>query len=118
MGTQVCAVVESNSTPTQKDSSNTDGVFYLFFNKKCNLCYSWVKMNNNTSGICHSRRCISKCSAMEYQICVVVKSDSTTTQRWYFIADDVLLGVLQCEIWIVLLLTQAVVDSESTTTQV
>ena len=34
MGTQVWAVVKSNSTPTQKDSSNTDGVFYLFYNKK------------------------------------------------------------------------------------
>ena len=27
MRTEVCAVIESNSTTTQKDSSNTDGVF-------------------------------------------------------------------------------------------
>ena len=32
MRTQVCAVVESNLT-TQKGSSNTDGVFQLFYNK-------------------------------------------------------------------------------------
>ena len=42
---------------------------------------------------------------MEYPICVVVESDSTTTQRRYSIADDVLLGALPWEIWIVLLLT-------------
>ena len=94
MGTQVCAVVESNSTLTHKDFSNTDGVFYLFFNKKCNLCYSWVKMNNNTSGICHSIICIYKCSTMEYSICVVVELDSTTAQRRYSIGGVVLLGAL------------------------
>ena len=30
MSTQVCAVIESNSTTTQKDSSNTDSVVQLF----------------------------------------------------------------------------------------
>ena len=69
------------------------------------MCYFRDKTNNNTSEICHSRRGIPKCSALEYPICVVVESDSTTTQRRYSIVNDVLLGALQWEIWIVLLLT-------------
>ena len=44
---------------------------------------------------------------MEYPIYVVDESDSTSTQRRYSIIDDVLLGALRWEIWIVLLLTQS-----------
>ena len=70
------------------------------------MCYFRDKTNNNTSEICHSRRGIPKCWALEYPICVVVESDSTTTQRRYSFAEDVLLGgALQWEIGIVLLLT-------------
>ena len=79
---------------------------------------------------------------MDYPICAVVESNSTTSQRQYFIRDKVLVGGLPWEIWIVLLLTQsqqqhkvylplqqyfkghairnqvfAVVESDSTTTQ-
>ena len=80
--------------------------FNSFSIRKYKLCYSWVKMNNNTSGICHSIIYISKCSTMEYSICVVVEPDSTTAQRRYAIGGVVLLGALRWNIWIVLLLTQ------------
>ena len=69
------------------------------------MCYFRDKNNNNTSGVCHSRRGIPKCSALEYPIYVVDDSDSTTKQRRYSIVDEVLLGALQWKIGIVLLLT-------------
>ena len=105
MRTQVCAVIGCNSTTTQKDSWDTDSVFSSFTIKKCNLCYFRDKTNNNASGICHSRRGNPKCSTLKYPICVVLESDSATTQRRYSILEDVLLGALHWEIWIVLLLT-------------
>ena len=42
---------------------------------------------------------------MEYPMCVVGEPVSRTAQRRYYIGDDVWLGALQWENWIVLLLT-------------
>ena len=52
-----------------------------FCNGKLHLCCCWLRLNNSTIRISHYKRHNNTSSSMEYRLCVVVESDSTTTQH-------------------------------------
>ena len=85
-------------------SSHCKMLKYIFCNGKLPLCCCWLRLNNSTIRISHCKTPKNMSSAMEYRLCAVVESDSTTAQIVLSIAKYLEIHLMQWQIPLVFLL--------------
>ena len=91
---RLCAVVDSDSRAAQFGFLITKRLKYVICNGKLHLCYCRLTLNNSTIRISHRKTPKNTSLEMEYRLCVVVYSDSTTAQIGFSISKHLEISLL------------------------